>query len=186
RRVLFRSHRTMTQEAAPAAIQAPFDGRPVEALGVRSVPWHRGDEYYIDTLDPRTNTIVSNRIVRVTGSRRMQQFETRIDDRYVRLPIAWSIDERRWLHLSEAFFHATHSEDPTIVNPGRIEKIRSVQACGHCHGQRLPADRDRIREILGNGDPYTAGEDLSKYFTPVDRGATIGSFSFATRFWSDG
>ena len=31
-----------------------------------------------------------------------------------------------------------------------------------------------------------AGEDLSKYFTPVDRGVTIGSFSFATRFWSDG
>jgi len=249
-------HRTMTQTATPASIVAPFDGRPVEALGVRSVPRREGDAYIIETVDLRTRAAVTSRIARVTGSRRMQQFEVKENDRYVRLPIAWSIEEKRWLQLSEAFFHpdgegfdepravwdlncifchtvkarpgldererlasssaeigiacegchgpgedharrmrsplrryalsASGAEDPTIVNPGRIDKVRSVMVCGHCHGQRLPADRNRIREVLGAGDPYTPGEDLSRYFTPVDRGTTIGTFSFASRFWGDG
>lgn len=249
-------HSTMTREASSTAIVAPFEGRPVDALGVRSIPWRRGDAYFIDTLDPRTGAVVSNRIARVTGSRRMQQFETRIDDRYVRLPIAWSIEERRWLHLSEAFFHpdgegydepravwdlncifchtvkarpgldardrvdsrsaelgvaceACHGpgeeharrmrsplrrygfhvsgvQDPAIVNPRRIDRMRSAQICGHCHGQRLPADRDRIRDIFHDGDPYTAGEDLGRYFVPIDRETSIAGFSFASRFWGDG
>ena len=186
----------------------------------------------------------------------MQQFETRVDDRYVRLPLAFSIDERRWLHLSEAFFDAdggdynahravwdlncifchttgpvpgldggdrldsraaelgiaceachgpgeeharrmrsplrrytirlTHPVDPTIVNPGRIEQARSVEVCGHCHGQRLPVDRDRIREILARGDPYVPGEDLTRIYEPVTAETRLGSYSFASRFWPDG
>ncbi|HKQ60060.1 MAG TPA: cytochrome c3 family protein, partial [Candidatus Polarisedimenticolaceae bacterium] len=249
-------HRTMTQEATPTAVRAAFDGRAVEALGVRSVPWRRGDAFFLDTLDPRTHAVVSYPISRITGSRRMQQLETREDDRYVRLPLAWSIDEQRWLHLSEAFFHpdgedfhahravwdlncifchttrpvpgldaaerlasrsaelgiaceachgpggeharrmrsplrryAIHAAgtlDPTIVQPGRLDKVRSVQVCGHCHGQRLPAERERIRTILRDGDPYTPGEDLSRHFTPITRETALGTFSFAARFWGDG
>ena len=249
-------HRTMTQQATPLAIEAPFDGRPVEVMGVRSVPRRRGDAFFLDTLDPRSGRVVPHPIARVTGSRRMQQFETREDDRYVRLPLAWSMEEKRWLHLSEVFFHpdgedfhavravwdlncifchttkpapgldasdrlasrsaelgiaceachgpgeeharrmrsplrryafrVTHPVDPTIVNPGRLDKVASVQVCGHCHGQRLPAERDRIREILSRGDPYTPGEDLTRTFVPVTEESVLGSFSFAPRFWADG
>jgi predicted CXXCH cytochrome family protein len=249
-------HKTMTRDASPAAIVAPFDGRAIEALGARARAWRKGDVFFLDLPDPGSDRIVTHRIDRVTGSRRMQQFETREDDRYIRLPIAWSIDEARWLHLSEAFFHAdgesfhayravwdlncifchttrpvpglddrerlastaaelgiaceachgpggehasrmrsplrryairiAHPIDPTIVNPKRLSKERSVEVCGHCHGQRLPADRDRIREILSRGDPYTPGEDLTKLFRPVTRDTMLGAYSFASRFWGDG
>jgi predicted CXXCH cytochrome family protein len=249
-------HRTMTRDASPEAIVAPFDGRAIDAMGVRAVFRREGDAFFLDAPDPGSNRMVSHRIDRVTGSRRMQQFETREGDRYVRLPVAWSIDERRFMHLSEAFFHAdgedfhayravwdlncifchtthpvpgldrnerlsskaaelgiaceachgpgeeharrmrqplrryairlTHSADPTIVNPARLEKSRSVEVCGHCHGQRLPADRSRIRDILGHGDAFTPGEDLRKSFEPVTRETKLGTYSFASRFWSDG
>ncbi len=249
-------HRTMTQDAGPATIRAPFDGRAIEALGVVSLARREGKAFFIDCPDPGLSRVVPHRIDRVTGSRRMQQFETRVDDRYVRLPIAWSIEESRWLHLSEAFFHPDgddfhahravwdlncifchttrpvpglgagarlasssaelgiaceachgpgeeharrmrsplrryafridHPADPTIVNPKRLEKTRSVQVCGHCHGQRLPVDRDSIREILAHGDPYRPGDDLSRTFEPVTRDTRLGGYSFATRFWGDG
>jgi len=249
-------HRTMTQNATASGIQAPFDGRAVTALGVRSVPWRQGDSFFIDMPDPGSGRAVTHAIDRVTGSRRMQQFETKVDDRYVRLPVAWSIEEGRWLHLSEAFFHPdgddfqahravwdlncifchttrpvpgldaqerlssraaelgiaceachgpgeeharrmrsplrryamrlAHAADPSIVNPSRLAQDRSVQVCGHCHGQRLPVDRDAIREILATGDPYTPGEDLSRYFEPVTGETRLGAFSFASRFWGDG
>ena len=249
-------HKSMTREASPAAIVAPFDGRAIEILGVGARAWRDGDAYFLDLPDPGSDRIVSHRIDRVTGSRRMQQFETREADRYIRLPIAWSIEDQRWLHLSEAFFHADgesfhayravwdlncifchttrpvpglddrerlasasaelgiaceachgpgeeharrmrsplrryairigHLVDPTIVNPNRVDKERSVQICGHCHGQRLPADRDRIRSILTRGDPYTPGEDLTKHFLPVTQETMLGSYSFASRFWGDG
>jgi predicted CXXCH cytochrome family protein len=249
-------HRTMTRDADRQSIRAPFDGRTVDVLGVPARPWRTGDSFFLDLPDPGSQRIVSHRIERVTGSRRMQQFETREDDRYIRLPLAWSIDEQRWLHLSEAFFHPdgddfhahravwdlncifchttrpvpgldsrerlasraaelgiaceachgpgeeharrmrsplrryairlTHPVDPTIVNPGRIEQKRSVEVCGHCHGQRLPVDRDSIRAILSGGDPYTPGEELSRFFEPVGRDTMLGSYSFAGRFWPDG
>jgi len=249
-------HRTMTQDPTPAAIQAPFDGRAIEAMGVTSTVRRQGDVFFIDTPDPGSDRAVAHRVDRVTGSRRMQQFESKSDDRFVRLPIAWSIAERRWFHLAEAFFHpdgddfhahravwdlncifchttrpvpgldarerlasrpaelgvaceACHGpgeeharrmrsplrryamrfsgeDDPTIVNPSHLSKERSVQVCGHCHGQRLPVDRNAIREILAQGDPYRPGEDLSRYFEPVTRETNLGAFSFATRFWGDG
>jgi predicted CXXCH cytochrome family protein len=64
--------------------------------------------------------------------------------------------------------------------------VRSVQVCGHCHGQRLPVEREGIRAILKKGDPYTPGEDLSRHFLPVTQQTMLGDFSFAGRFWADG
>ncbi len=249
-------HSTMTREARPKTILAPFDGKTFDVLDVRVTPWRSDDAYFLDFPEPGSDRPVTHRIVRVTGSRRMQQFETFENDRYVRLPVAWSIEQRRWLHLSEAFFHAdgedfdayravwdlncifchttrpvpgldarerlashpaelgiaceachgpgeeharrmrsplrryavrrSHPIDPTIVNPGRLDQTRSVQVCGHCHGQRLPADRERIREILERGDPFTPGEDLSRYFAPITNETMLGAYSFAPRFWGDG
>lgn len=249
-------HRSMTQEPGPETIQAPFDGRAIDVLGVRTVPRRGGDAFFLDTVDSGGAGVDRRRVARVTGSRRMQQFEIREGDRYIRQPIAWSMEEQRWLHLSESFFHpdgesyeettavwdlncifchttkpvpgldaadridsraaelgiaceachgpgeehvrrmrsplrrfafrSGHPVDPTIVNPARIDKVRSVQVCGHCHGQRLPAEREGIRKIMREGDPYTPGEDLSRYFVPITRETTLGSFSFASRFWADG
>jgi len=249
-------HRTMTQKATPGSVLGKFDGVPFEVLGVRSTPSREGDRFFLETTHPKTGELTRFEIVRTVGSRRMQQYVMKEGDRHLRLPIAWSIDQQRWFHLSEAFFHpdgepfhqntavwdlncifchnvkpnprlavdgsmasevaelgiaceACHGPgeeherrmrspgrryafhltapvDPTIVNPARIEKMRSVQVCGHCHGQRLPADRDQIMEIYKKGDPYTPGENLARFFVPVDRETRVGDFRFAPRFWSDG
>jgi len=73
-----------------------------------------------------------------------------------------------------------------IVNPSKLSPERSLMVCGHCHGQRVPQPIDRIREILGRGDPYNAGDDLAANFRPVSRETKVGDFSFANRFWSNG
>jgi predicted CXXCH cytochrome family protein len=260
-------HRTMTQEASAETIRGRFDGQEVVAKDVRSRPFKEGGRHYIETTDPVTGTMRRYEVVRAVGSRRMQQYVTRIGDWHVRLPIAWSMEEDRWFHLSEAFFqtdaepfHANtalwdincifchnvgprpgldmtkpkdqpyginatiaskvaelgiaceachgpggaHADamtsaarrlafgigiahtDPTIVNPAKLDQMRSTQVCGHCHGQRLPNSEDDIQAILRDGDPYTPGEDLARYFKPLEAHSAIGSTTFENRFWSDG
>lgn len=39
---------------------------------------------------------------------------------------------------------------------------------------------------MSDGDPYDAGKNLLEFYRPVQREDTIGSFSFASRFSSDG
>lgn len=73
-----------------------------------------------------------------------------------------------------------------IVNPLKLDAERSLMVCGHCHGQRIPAQLDGIQQILGQGDPYNAGDDLSKFYRPVWRDTKVGDYSFANRFWANG
>ncbi len=86
----------------------------------------------------------------------------------------------RW-HL-----HDATAEPIAVTNPAKLDSDRSAMICGHCHGQRLPDPPDRIRLILSVGDPYDAGENLRKFYKPVQRDSKVGDFSFATRFWADG
>lgn len=261
-------HRTMTQELPDAVVSGRFDGQPLDWMGVRAVPRRSADGtgYEIELPHPTTGERRSFPIVRTVGSRRMQQYVTKMGDRHVRLPVAFSIQEDRWFHLSEAFFHpdgesyhtntavwdlncifchnvkadpgrdanvrvrpelgpegrldssvaelgiaceACHGpgeehaarmrsplrrvvfelgerDDPTIVHPGKLDQRRSAQVCGHCHGQRLPNREEDIQAIFRDGDPFTPGEDLARYFRPVRRSSSIGSYSLAPRFWPDG
>jgi len=73
-----------------------------------------------------------------------------------------------------------------IVNPRKLDAERSLMVCGHCHGQRIPAQLDGIQQILGRGDPYNAGDDLFKFYRPVWRNTKVGDYSFASRFWANG
>jgi predicted CXXCH cytochrome family protein len=204
--------------------------------------------------DGRTET---HDIVRTVGSRRIQQYVANENGQYVRLPVAWDVDQNRWMNLSGSFFTAdgdnfdkyrsswdtncifchnvkaqpnfnfqTRTADaevaelgiacgachgpgaehadlqgslpkkllarlngPTggqMVSPREIDSDRATMICGHCHGQRLPEPRERIREIMSKGDPFNAGDDLSTMYRPIDRDTVIGHVSFATRFWTDG
>lgn len=74
----------------------------------------------------------------------------------------------------------------SVVNPEKLTAERSTMMCGHCHGQRVPEPLERVRAILGKGDPYNSGEDLSTYYRPVQRDTTLGTYSFANRFWNNG
>lgn len=100
-------------------------------------------------------------------------------------------------HIQEAQSPATRflwrfSDDAktNIVHPLKLSPERSMMVCGHCHGQRVPEPLQRINEIMTKGDPFDAGEDLSKFYKPVTSETTLktenGDFSFATRFWKNG
>lgn len=88
--------------------------------------------------------------------------------------------------LTRALWHLDDDAQKKIVDPLKLDSDRAMMVCGHCHGQRVPEPTERIREIMSKGDPFNAGDDLSKYYRPVHRETTIGTVSFANRFWADG
>jgi predicted CXXCH cytochrome family protein len=51
--------------------------------------------------------------------------------------------------------------DPTIVNPRRLSARRASEVCGHCHGSPLSRPGSMGADCT---DPYTAGDDLGRYF----------------------
>ncbi|MBX7246675.1 MAG: hypothetical protein K1X53_14355 [Candidatus Sumerlaeaceae bacterium] len=256
----------MTQAANEKTVRAPFDGKILKWMSIPAIPRRLDGKFVIETTDPRTGEMREFPIERTVGSRRMQQYLTKVGDRFVRLPVAYSMEENRWFHLSEAFFSpdgmdyhantavwdancifchnvgadpgwngskranpivgmegtfdshvaelgiaceachgpgeahlqkwksvskpvtlpASRPADASIVNPERLAKDLSTMVCGHCHGQRVPAEEAAIRKIMAKGDPYRPGEDLSKYYKPVTHETRVGEFSFAPRFWKDG
>ena len=249
-------HRTMTQDAGPEAVLGDFENVTYTYDGVTSRFTRSGEDYYIETLGPE-GRLERYRVARTVGSRRVQQYVVKVGDRYLRLPLAWNVEERRWFHLNGGFLHPDGSDfnthtalwdancifchntkakpgydlsrqtfsssvaqlgisceschgpgdehisrntnpfrryalhvsgerDPSIVNPERLAKEAQVQICGHCHGQRMPSPKERIREFLTVGDPYTPGEDLSRYVTPIWRDSTLEGIDLSLRFWKDG
>ena len=89
---------------------------------------------------------------------------------------------RYWLHL-------TGRSDPTIVNPAKLSKKRSVDVCGQCHGQRLPKPLSAIRTFLTEGPVYRPGEDLQASVTPLFHETPAPGPDpklFELRFWKDG
>jgi predicted CXXCH cytochrome family protein len=252
-------HRTMTREAEPRTVLGDFDdNNAIIYQGIRVEMVREGSRYWMK-LTGADGKKQQLEIVRTVGSRRMQQYLTKSGDRWIRLPVAYDLVQRRWMHLNGSFFHADgtaytehvtewnsncvfchnvkaqpgfdwnkkswntevaelgiacgachgpagehaqralspltryrwHFNDVTaspiaVTNPKKLDSDRSAMICGHCHGQRIPEPSDRIRTILSVGDPYDAGKDLRRFYKPVQRDEKIGSFSFATRFWSDG
>ena len=88
--------------------------------------------------------------------------------------------------LTRTFWQFMKGEPKAVVNPLKLTGERSLQVCGHCHGQRVPVQIERIQEILTRGDPYDAGEDLAQIYQPVERDTKIGNYAFANRFWANG
>lgn len=93
---------------------------------------------------------------------------------------------RNALPLRRYYLHYSSAEDPSIVNPARLDALQRIQICGHCHGQRMPSPIDRIRQFLSEGDPYTAGENLSHYTRPLYRESHLEGVDVSLRFWKDG
>jgi predicted CXXCH cytochrome family protein len=249
-------HRTMTQEAGPESVLGDFDDATYLYDGVRSRFTREGNAFFIETLGPE-GRLERYRVARTIGSRRIQQYAAKIGDRYIRLPVGWNVEERRWFHLNGAFLdpdgtpfdahtavwdancifchntkakpgydleqqtfasdveqlgiaceachgpgeehaarnasplrryalHLSDRDDPTIVDPKRLSAERQVMICGHCHGQRVPSPRERVRQFLTLGDPYTPGEALSDYTEPIHRDTKLEGVDISLRFWRDG
>ncbi len=245
-------HSKMTQVASSKAVVGDFT-QTFEYLGVKAKMERNGEDFFINLIYPNGQT-ERNKIKYTIGSRRIQQYATEKDGKTIRLPIAWHIEQNRWMSLNGSFFYpdgnnfeqhrsqwdtncvfchnvkaqpnitnfqtlqaktevaevgiacgschgqgAEHADqynsifakfsnpkETKIVQPENIDSDKSLMICGHCHGQRTPADESKIREIMSKGDPYNAGDDLSKYYKPVHADTKIGNFSFASRFWADG
>jgi hypothetical protein len=250
-------HSRMTQEARPESLQGDFTrDNTLDYLGVKAKMERRGDRYTmtLNFADGRRQVFPIDRTV---GSRRIEQYLSKQDGQYVRLPLAYDLVNRRWMSLNGSFFYpdngnffqhraqwdancvfchnvkaqphmnpqtrkfdtevaelgiacgachgaaAAHAEaasspftrewwrltdaaDKQIVNPRKLAAERSLMICGHCHGQRVPQPMERIQEVLTRGDPFNAGEDLSRIYKPVTRETRIGDYSFANRFWQNG
>jgi predicted CXXCH cytochrome family protein len=91
--------------------------------------------------------------------------------------------------LRRYVLHLTGRPDPTIVNPARLSKERSVAVCGQCHGQRLPKPLSAIRTFLTEGPIYRSGEDLQASVTPLFAKTPAPGPDpnlFELRFWKDG
>jgi len=146
-------HRTMTQEASPASVLGDFADARFDYGGIRarmsrderggfaielSASANGGPSSTALAADPDallTGTRFT--VARTVGSRRYQQYLARVDDVYVRLPVAWNIAEQRWMHLNGAFL----TPDPEPAAPGqpiaRADYDRHVARwndnCIYCH-----------------------------------------------------
>ncbi|MBJ6763829.1 hypothetical protein JGU66_23905 [Myxococcaceae bacterium JPH2] len=95
-------HRTMTQEATADSVLGDFSGVSLSVEGVTSRFLREGGRFLVETRDGE-GRMRQQVVARTVGSRRVQQFLVREGDRYIRLPVAWDIEARRWFHLSAGF-----------------------------------------------------------------------------------
>jgi predicted CXXCH cytochrome family protein len=244
----------MTQHANDKSVVGDFDNASFTYRGMTSYFTNENGRYFIETLAFEQRE--KYEVVMTVGSRRFQQYVTQIGDRHFRLPVAWHIEENRWIHLNGGFLdpdetsltyhtalwdancifchnvkaqpgydaqaqtfdaavaelgiaceacHGPASEhiqrnqnplrrytlylagsDPTLISPNELAPLQQVQLCGHCHGQRVPNPHERIDQFMAEGDPFTAGDDLSEYTTPIWLDTELFGVSFAQRFWPDG
>ena len=104
-------HRTMTQLATTDALLAPFAGESLAALGFTATMDRDADGHprmrVVATADP-DDVVLDVQVELTVGSHRVQQYVARMDrgggslERW-RLPVAWHVDEARWIHLNGAF-----------------------------------------------------------------------------------
>jgi predicted CXXCH cytochrome family protein len=151
-------HRTMTREADTENILGDFErDNSLTYQGIRA-DMVRKDNHYWMNLTGADGKKQQLEIVRTVGSRRMQQYLTKDGDRWMRLPVAYDLVQRRWMHLNGSFFHADGAPYTAHVTewnsncvfchnvkaqPGfdwenkswNTEVAELGIACGACHGR---------------------------------------------------
>jgi predicted CXXCH cytochrome family protein len=101
-------HRTMTQRADAKSVVGVFDGRTVAYAGNSARPLARDGRFFME-LPAEDGGRREAEVVLTVGSRRYQQYFERVARgdafAFVRLPILWHIEARRWLHLNTVFLN---------------------------------------------------------------------------------
>ncbi|HKP55195.1 MAG TPA: hypothetical protein VJV78_00665 [Polyangiales bacterium] len=130
-------HRTMTQEAGPHSVLGDFDsGQQLDYFGVRARMSRGDDGEFLMSFSAGTERWQA-RVERSVGSHRYQQYLARDRDVFFRLPVAWDIAERRFIHMNGAFL----TPDPELPADGisisRADYDRHVTRwndnCVFCH-----------------------------------------------------
>jgi len=113
-------HRTMTREATPENVKADFNDATHHYLGVTSRMTRRGKRFFLETADPEWAAEVARQgiplekagpgphrefsVDRLVGSHWFQQLlHCDEEGRYIRLPLAYHLVEKRWIHIDGAF-----------------------------------------------------------------------------------
>lgn len=116
-------HRTMTQVATTESVVAPFDGRTLTRYGQTAVVERRGEEFWVNMVDPFWNLgLVMQgqrpyaegapraefRIVMTTGSHWFQAYWYPADEtgELWLFPWRYLIEERAWIHVDDVFLQA--------------------------------------------------------------------------------
>src|ERR1044071_6429579 len=103
-------HRTMTQEANSHSVLGDFDrDNTIPYQGVRAEMARENGSYWMKFtgVDGKKQQL---EIGRAVGSRRIQQYLTKNGDQWARLPIAYDLFQRRWMHLNGSFFYPDGSD----------------------------------------------------------------------------
>ena len=151
-------HSRMTQDAKPATVQGDFEhNNTFEYLNVAARMEKRSDGFFMtfNFPDGRAQTV---RIDRTIGSRRIEQYLTKQQNQYTRLPLAYDLVNRRWMSLNGSFFHPDNDNyfmhlsqwdgncvfchnvkaQPHIDFETKSYKTEVSElgiACGACHGE---------------------------------------------------
>lgn len=142
-------HRTMTQEASESAVLGDFAGATFAYGGITARMERDGDAFTMTFAGPQ-GVLARARVVRTVGSRRIQQYLARDGDLLFRLPLAWHVEEGRWMHMNGAFL----TPDPPEPAPGehiaREDYYRHVTRwndnCVFCHNVAPNPGWDPARE----------------------------------------
>jgi predicted CXXCH cytochrome family protein len=111
-------HRTMTTEASVETVLGDFSGATLRANGVTARMDRAAGGGYRMTFSRPGEAARAAEVVRTVGSHRYQQYLTRVGDSYWRLPVAWSVEERRWFPMTGAFLFADPSHDTATPSDG--------------------------------------------------------------------
>jgi len=130
-------HRAMTAEANEASVLGAFDGRTLDYLGVTARMSRDAAGRYWMRFSAAGRAPRQVEVVRTVGSHRYQQYLGRDGDVYFRLPIAWQVDEARFMHMNEAFL----TPDPALPEEGSAVSwedydrhvVRWNDNCIFCH-----------------------------------------------------
>ena len=165
-------HRTMTQEVGPQSVLGDFDhNNTITYQGVLAEMVREDGRYWMK-LTGVDGAKQQLEIVRTVGSRRIQQYLTKKDDTWVRLPIAYDIVQHRWMHLNGSFFFPDGSDYKQHVAEWNGN-------CVFCHNVKAQPHLDWIDKswntevaelgIACGACHGPAGEHASRALSPVTR-----------------
>jgi predicted CXXCH cytochrome family protein len=144
-------HRSMTTYASPETVRGNFDHVHLAGGGYEVNLSRRGDEFYVDMIDPQYQyevdfgqrapeqlaPRVERRVSLVTGSHHMQAYwvPSNLDNGQFSVPFTYLFDDQRWVSRADVFLHP----------PDERQQVQVWNvSCITCHstaGQPLTGER---------------------------------------------
>ncbi|HJQ22711.1 MAG TPA: cytochrome c3 family protein [Blastocatellia bacterium] len=133
-------HSRMTQEARVESVQGDFErDNTFDYLGVHARMEKRDGKFWMTLAFPDGRT-QAYQIERTVGSRRIEQYVTRQNGQYLRLPLAYDLVNRRWMSLNGSFFYPDGDNFFQHLSPWDAN-------CVFCHNVKAQPNMDGSRRF---------------------------------------